>query len=254
MTVFNDEKFVMRSLKSLINQSFKKWEAIIIDDYSTDNTANLIKKFKDKRIKYFKPKKHLGRTPALNVGLKYCNGKYISILDADDFYYKDKLKKQVRLLEDNKSIKFLASWANIIDSRGNKISILKTPVSNDRIKKELYTTNIISHSSVIYDRDFAKKNKLIPYKLKYAQDYLTTLKFLKITDIYVIPKPLVAITWRNNSMTTSKQYRITVVKDELKALAYVKKNFTLDFKEKVEFTLRKLKLFFKLTLVLARII
>ena len=70
MTFFNEEKFIQRSLKSLINQSFKNWEAVIIDDCSSDNSADIVKKFKDQRIKYFKLQKHRGRTKALNLVYK----------------------------------------------------------------------------------------------------------------------------------------------------------------------------------------
>ena len=102
MTVFDEEKYIFRSLNSLINQSYKKWEAIIVDDFSTDDTAKIIKQLNDKRIKYTKLQKHMGRKFAINHGLKRCSGKYISILDADDIYLKNKLKKQIDFLENNK--------------------------------------------------------------------------------------------------------------------------------------------------------
>lgn len=248
MTFFNEEKFIKRSLKSLINQSFKNWEAVIIDDCSTDNSADIIKKFKDQRIKYFKLKKHKGRTSALNFGLQKCKGRFISILDADDFYFKNKLKKQINLLKKNKEIKFLASWGKFIDSKGKKITIFKTPKTIKKIKKKLFTTNIIGHSSVIYDKNFAKKNNLIPYKYDYAVDYELTLKFLKITKVHVIPEILVAFTMRGDSVTYLNKNKITVIKDDFKSLNYVKKNFTCDLNDQINIELKKVKLILKLIL------
>ena len=254
MTIFNEEKFIKRSLISLINQSFKNWEAIIIDDCSTDNSSEVIKKFKDKRIKYTRLKRHKGRTQAINHGLQKCKGRFISILDADDFYFKDKLKKQIKLLKKNKDIKFLASWSKIINPKGKKITTYKTPKTIEKIKKELFNTHIIGHYSIIYNKNFAKKNNLIPYKFDYAVDYELTLKFLKITKIHVIPESLVAITWRSDSVSNLNKNKIIVIKDDLKALNYVKKNFTLDLNDKMNIEVKKLKLILKLILVKVGII
>lgn len=245
MTIFNEEKYIQRSLNSVINQSFKNWEAVIIDDCSTDNSARKIKRFKDQRIKYIKLKQHRGRTKALNFGLQKCKGKYISILDADDFYFKNKLKKQIEFLKGNKEIKFLASWSKIVNSQGKKITIYKTPETSEKIKKQLFTTNNIGHSSIIYDKDFAKKNNLLPYEYDYAVDYELTLKFLKITKVHVITEPLVAITRRDSSVTHLNKNKIIVIKDNLKLLNYVKKNFTHDFNDKINIELKKLKLILK---------
>ena len=244
MTFFNEEKFIQRSLKSLINQSFKNWEAVIVDDCSTDNSADIIKKFKDQRIKYFKLQQHKGRTSALNFGLQKCKGRFISILDADDFYFKNKLKKQIKLLKKDKEIKFLASWANVIDGEGKRILTYKTPLTYKKIKKKLLFSNIIGHSSIIYEKNFAKRKKLIPYKFKYAVDYELTLKFLKITRIHVILKPLVTCTWRDDSVTNLRKNRFIVIKDDLRCLNYVKKNFKLNINDKVIFYLKKIKLIF----------
>jgi len=72
MTVFNAENFLKSSIRSIIRQSFLQWELIIIDDCSKDNSLNIIKSFKNKKIKVYKLKRHLGRTKALNYGIKKC--------------------------------------------------------------------------------------------------------------------------------------------------------------------------------------
>ena len=109
------------------------------------------------RIKYFKLQQHKGRTSALNFGLQKCKGRFISILDADDFYFKNKLKKQIKLLKKDKKIKFLASWGKLIDSEGKKISTFKAPKSIEKIKKKLFKTNIIGHSLLFTIKILLKK-------------------------------------------------------------------------------------------------
>ena len=112
--------------------------------------------------------------------------------------------------------------------------------------KKLFTTNIIGHSSVIYDKNFAKKNNLIPYKYDYAVDYELTLKFLKITKVHIIPETLVAFTMRGDSVTYLNKNKVTVIKDDLKSLNYVKKNFTCDLNDQMNIEFKRVKLIFKI--------
>tara|TARA_B100000989_G_scaffold287265_1_gene256735 strand:+ start:101 stop:397 length:297 start_codon:yes stop_codon:yes gene_type:complete len=84
MTVYNHQMYIRSSIKSILYQTFKDFELIIINNGSEDNSGNLIKKIKDKRIKFYNFKKNIGRTKALNYGLKKCVGKYIAINDSDD--------------------------------------------------------------------------------------------------------------------------------------------------------------------------
>ena len=106
MTVFNHQKYVRSSINSILKQSFKNYEFVIIDNGSTDLSKNIIKKIKDKRIRFYFLKKNIGRTNCLNFGLSKCKCKYVAILDSDDISRKDRLKIQFNYLEKNKNIKF----------------------------------------------------------------------------------------------------------------------------------------------------
>ena len=82
MTIYNHESFLNKSIKSVINQTFKNWELIAIDNGSEDKSSEVLQKISDKRIKKKYLKKNIGRTNCLNYGLKFCKGKYIAILDS----------------------------------------------------------------------------------------------------------------------------------------------------------------------------
>lgn len=101
---FNAEKTIRQTIESVINQSFEKWEMIIVDDCSTDNAASIIKKFveSDSRIKYYKTNCPSG-SPSLprNIALNKARGKYIAFLDADDIWLPNKLKVQINFIEDH---------------------------------------------------------------------------------------------------------------------------------------------------------
>ena len=110
MNCYNGEKYLKKSLKSVLLQSYKNWEIIFWDNLSTDNTFKIVKSIKEKKIKYYKSKIFLSLYDARNLALKKAKGKYISFLDSDDTWYKDKLKYQVQFSEKNKD--FLIQYSN----------------------------------------------------------------------------------------------------------------------------------------------
>ncbi len=79
MTIYNHDKYLKSSIKSILQQSFKNWELIAIDNGSTDNSKNILKSFQDRRIKKKFLKKNIGRTKCLNYGLDLCRGKFTFI-------------------------------------------------------------------------------------------------------------------------------------------------------------------------------
>ena len=250
ITVFNEEKYIVQSLTSLINQSYHHWEAIIIDDSSSDNTINIIKKkFKDRRVKLFKLKKHIGRRRAINYGIKKCKGSYVSILDADDLYLKNKLQEQINYLNKNTDIKLLATWAHLIDEDSSIVGSFKAPIELEKIKKKLLIKNIVCFSSVIFDKSFVIKNNFFPLKLSYAIDYELTLKILKSSKLYILPKFLCKSRIRKMGLTHNKKNQIINFKDNLILMKYVKENFYLNFTNKFFWLNQKFIIYFRILLI-----
>ena len=84
----NGEKFLDKSVQSILKQTYKNWELIFIDNYSTDNTSSIINKIKDKRIKYFRTRKLYKLYKARNIAVSKAKGDLISFIDADDWWFK----------------------------------------------------------------------------------------------------------------------------------------------------------------------
>ena len=97
LNCYNAEKFISKAIESVIKQTYKNWELIIWDDGSKDSTVDIVKKYQDKRIKIFSKKNNLGLGKSRINAIKFINGALVSILDADDYYHKDKLYKQVEI-------------------------------------------------------------------------------------------------------------------------------------------------------------
>ena len=121
MTVCNCEVYIKDSIRSILSQTYSNLELIIIDDKSNDNTVQNVKDIIDSRIKLFTLEKKLGRTKALNFGLKKCSSNFIAIQDADDISENLRLEKQINELQKNDDLGLVGADATYIDEQGVEI-------------------------------------------------------------------------------------------------------------------------------------
>ena len=99
--VYNAEEYIQKTIQTVKNQTYKNWEAILIDDNSTDNSVSIIKKNLQHNIKLIELKENCGPSIARNKGIEIAKGKYIVYLDADDLWENRKLELQHKFMEDN---------------------------------------------------------------------------------------------------------------------------------------------------------
>tara|TARA_A100001035_G_C27431821_1_gene341847 strand:- start:23 stop:376 length:354 start_codon:yes stop_codon:yes gene_type:complete len=105
MNCHNGEKYLKKSVQSILRQSYYNWELIFWDNQSSDNSARIIKRFKDNRIRYFKAKKFTNLYEARNQAIRKSKGEFICFLDTDDWWIKEKLKIQTNFIKKNKKKK-----------------------------------------------------------------------------------------------------------------------------------------------------
>ena len=117
MNCHNGEKFLSESLKSVLNQTYRNWEIIFFDNVSNDSSKEILKKFNDKRIKYFRTNELLDLYNARNLAIEKCNGDYISFLDTDDLWVPDKLDKQLNFIKQNKQFKIVYSNYYVLNDK-----------------------------------------------------------------------------------------------------------------------------------------
>lgn len=121
MAAYNEEKFLKESIESILNQTFKDFELIIINDCSTDNSLEIMKSYNDKRIRIIDNQKNVGFLKSRNKALKIARGKYIAILDGDDISLPNRFKIQFNYLENNLHIFLVGSSGIFIDENGTEI-------------------------------------------------------------------------------------------------------------------------------------
>ena len=249
MTIYNAEDYVYESIKSIINQKYKNWEIIAIDDFSTDGTVGILKKIRDPRIKKFFLKRHIGRTNALNYGLKKAKGKYIAVLDADDISHTNRLYFQKKVLDENYNVNLVGTLTRLIDQNGKLISLFPTPKKMDKLKEKIVYENVLPHSSIMFRKKHLRKTGIYPKNLKYAQDYGLILKFFKTGNLFLIPKFLTECRILKTGMTNRKEYRLIKIKEEIFLHFFSLKNFTLNTDQKLKIYYRILKNYSKFFLL-----
>ena len=226
---YNREKLIVKSIKSVLRQTYSKIEIIVIDDGSTDNTEKEINKLKDKRIKYVKLSKNLGAPYARNIGIKLAKGKYISFQDSDDIYHTNKLKKQMKNILKNKSdfdfckilVNINSTYRYVIPDNTQEKAIIE-----NRIFDGLLTYgNFISTQSILVKKTFIE-NLLFDVNMPRLQDYDLVLRLIRNLNVSFTNETLVDLYLQTNSITSSK------IKMKLAIQKLLNKDFNLNIEQK----------------------
>lgn len=149
LPVYNGEKYLVEAIESILNQSYQKFELIIINDGSKDRSLSIIKKFKDGRIKFYN-QTNKGLAKTLNRGISLAKGIYIGRQDQDDYSYPKRLEKQVDFLNKNPKCGLVGTWAEIWEKDNKKTHrSLKHPSRNKLLQFFLLFNNPFVHSSTM---------------------------------------------------------------------------------------------------------
>ncbi len=143
MNCYNGEKYLSRALESIKRQKYENFELVFFDNHSNDKSEEIFKKFNDSRFKYFKSDKHKILYEARNDALKKCNGKYISFLDTDDYWFENKLFLQVPILEKNHNIGLV--YGNFIKYNVNKFLFKKKSLKSNLFQSGKITKSLINN-------------------------------------------------------------------------------------------------------------
>lgn len=176
MPVYNCEAFIGGAIQSVVSQTYKNIELIIVDDCSTDRTSDVIAQFQKTNtyIKYYKSEINFGAAQSRNYAIKMASGKYLAFLDSDDIWVSNKLERQIQFMEEN-NYNFTCTDYGKIDELGKRKNIVVSC-----LKKYDYNTllrNCPGNSTVIYDADTL--GKFYATNIRRRNDFVMWLRVIK---------------------------------------------------------------------------
>lgn len=201
--VYNASNYIGRTIESVLNQTYKKIEIVLVDDYSTDNSRQIIEQYAAEfdNIVYHLQKENGGAAVARNTALEIAKGRYVAFLDSDDLWMPDKIERQLALMKE-KNTPFCYAAIEMMDENDKTIK----PKRNIKEKCDyqyLLKNTIIATSSVVIDRS-ALGDFRMPLR-RGGQDYATWLMLLRGGTIaYGINDVLVRYRVSNNSLSSNK--------------------------------------------------
>lgn len=203
MPVFNSEQFVAEAINSILNQSFKDFEFLILDDASTDKSSEIIKEYatRDSCIKAFQNEKNLGVVESRNKLINLSKGKYIAWIDSDDIAFENRFEEQIKFLEKHPEIGMVGAYPIIIDENGKEIGKWLFETDPQKLKIELFFHSPFLSSSVMIRKNCLPQN-FYDSRFHVAEDFDLYSKISEHCGAANIPEFLVK--YRINSKGLSR--------------------------------------------------
>jgi glycosyltransferase involved in cell wall biosynthesis len=205
MSVYNDEEYLEEAIESILNQTYKEFEFIIINDGSTDGSMKILNKYAnyDNRIVLIH-QENIGLTKSLNKGIALSQGKYIARMDSDDISLSTRFENQIEFLEEYPNYALLGTNIIKIDSIGNELEVNKSKYSHEDIIKTFKNRNCFAHGSIMVNKSLVQDDFIYDETFLYSQDYRLWAKIAKKHKVKNLKKPLYKLRLHEGSISRQK--------------------------------------------------
>jgi glycosyltransferase involved in cell wall biosynthesis len=202
MTVYNGGQYILTSIYSILKQSYGNLELLIIDDGSEDNSEEIIRSIKSEKIRYIKLN-HVGRSAALNYGLKEAKYDWVALMDSDDIAVPERLEKEINLINKNYQDYQDIIFSDSVFFKNKKIQLLNMiNTENEDLKRKIKYRGHICNSSVLYNRNFILENGGYNENLDHSEDHELWIRLLNIGNFVHLNEFLLFMRIRDNSLST----------------------------------------------------
>ncbi len=218
INAYNRADVIEETIESVLNQTYKNLQIIVVDDGSTDNTAEIVKSFDDGRIELYVLPKNSGISNSNNECLHRASGEYIAHLDSDDIWLPDKIEKQVKFLEENPRYGACFSYAGFIDENSNILTEEHLPLyhlnvyvhenmpQSGFVRSFFDKSNHICHCSMVMRKSVYEKLGDHDLTMNYLHDFDCWVRMNFLCPFYIIPEKLVLCRiWRANNSTLGER-------------------------------------------------
>lgn len=219
MAVYNAQDTVLKAIDSILNQTIKDFEFIIVDDRSTDHTRDVIRGIQDSRIRLYLNESNIGQTKSLNIGLMHCSGKYIARMDADDYSLHYRFEKQLAAFDKDPNLAVVGTRATKL-IKNKLINDTFFPYNYEALRFHSMYKNPLNHVSTIIRKDIMVKFGGYDESFLIAADFDLWSRLLRMGyRIKVISDRCIIY---NVSETSYRKKNVTVSESEVKDI--IKKN------------------------------
>lgn len=203
MPVYNAENFLEESVNSILNQTFKDFELLLLEDGSKDSSLALANKLaeKDSRIKVVPSEVNLGIVKTLNRGIEISRGEYLARMDADDISLPERFMEQVQYLDANKDIAVCGTWVETFGNHNG--NIWRLPSDPDTVKVTMLFYGVLCHPSVMIRKEMVFDKLKLRYEGYHAEDYVLWVSVAKHAKLVNIPKVLIKYRTHDSSLMST---------------------------------------------------
>lgn len=240
LPVYNSERWIRKTIESLLSQTHKELQIVIVNDGSTDNSENEILSFKDSRICYYY-KEHSGLPKTLNYGLQRCESDLVARIDADDYAVPDRIRIQLNFLKKNPEYGVVGTNFFLIDSNDKILLKAKLPKSHNDIESQLPRKCCLLHGSIIFNKNIINSINGYDENKKTAEDWDLLLKLIGKTKFYNIQDYLMYIRKHSSNISNPSdifnkenedvpnKYFIKILKESNNSRRIAKAHFDLGY-------------------------
>jgi len=214
MSTFNNEATIVEAVNSILEQTHKDFELLVVNDGSTDKTGDILHGMADPRLKIINNERNIGLTRSLNKAITFSKGSYLARQDADDISLPQRLARQYEFMEEHRDIALLGTSRATLDAHGKIIATTKLPRNPDL--QQLLRRNCLVHGSIMLRRDVLNDVGYYNEDFRLSQDYEFWLRIAKNHKIMNLQEPLYGVRRHGNRVTLSKRpqaelYRLLAV-------------------------------------------
>lgn len=213
MNFYNEEEYLPQAIESILKQTYRDFELLLIDDASTDRSNQIANSYKDSRIRVIRNQNNQGLAYSRNVGIREAQGEYIAFADADDYSAINRIEIETQYLDKHKDILAVSCWMNYIDEEGKLIKHESFDLANQHTVRASFLIGnpFPNPGSMIRRTVFDEYGILQKEELRVSQDYYFWLQVLEVGELQIIPEKLLFYRVHNskasqNAKKNKRQY------------------------------------------------
>ncbi len=240
MPAYNAEEYIGEAIESILAQTYKDFEFIIVDDGSKDRTKEIINEYtkKDNRIKVFVQEKNLGISAALNRGISEAKGKYIVRMDTDDYSYPTRIETQVNFMETHPKVVVSGAAIQICDEKLNLLHVRTYNPTDKAIRKNIFKYNPFAHPATIWRKEELITAGVYNKDLCDVEDYDLYFRVGKLGEFYNLNDILLKYRQSSKGISQTKAKRQQKLTLYIRIKAIFEYGYKMSLSDKVYFAMQ----------------